>query len=332
MTRTNPRPTRSQHYVARANLRQFTEEFYLAQEADQNLPHYRADDGAICALKTDGKDFRTGVMAIAEENYFYELRDKAMETAAGGPQAVEHRLMQLEGQWAASLQTVLTAAIQGGVPRHPASREAREVLMAHDASARDALSRFAAFQMIRTRAFRTFMRQPGSQANPSLSPDELDEWVQGATAELILVGDQLANYASRLSNGIWILGINDSLEPLYTSDHPMVGWIDDRTSFVKSDNWFLPKSVVYLVPLSYKVVLHIYERTYWENLTHPVAGRSYGELDGWSYRLSDNEVSDCNAFQRVIRERYLLSPTRVFAHRSRRPTREDAVLIDHGKL
>jgi hypothetical protein len=69
--------TRSEHYVARANLRQFGEEFYEEQEADESLPHYRAVDDRIHALRKDGTHFATGVMVTAEENYFYELKDQA---------------------------------------------------------------------------------------------------------------------------------------------------------------------------------------------------------------------------------------------------------------
>ena len=67
---------KTQHYVPRFLLRQFTEEFYSSQEADPSLEHYAAEDGHLYVFsKADGGRFRSNVTNIAAETYFYDLPD-----------------------------------------------------------------------------------------------------------------------------------------------------------------------------------------------------------------------------------------------------------------
>lgn len=204
--------TKKQHYVPQSYLRRFTRD-------GKNL--YVFD-------KTSKKSFGpTSVINVAHENYFYDPPADGDSDAAGAsvnPQPTEKALATLEGRFNRVIDVIIKVA-EGGT----ATTEQRlEIAFC------------AAVQLVRTRDFRDdlveAMERMGRAtldsalklAAPELALKVKAEFKYNKNAATALHGQFMWDFkfvrrvAETLCNHIWVVGINQTSVPLYTSDSPVV--------------------------------------------------------------------------------------------------------------
>lgn len=305
---------KKQHYVAQSYLRRFTRD-------GKNL--YVFDK---FSKKTFGP---TSVTNVAHENYFYDIRGVSASNGADetntDPQLEEKALAALDGQFNEIIDVALKFA-KGGT----ATPEQRMKM-----------SLCAAVQLIRTRDYRDELVESMEQlgrasldaalklASPELASQLRAEFKYDKDAASALHGQFMWNpefvskVAAILCNHIWVIGINQTSSPLYTSDTPVV-----RRAH-KSQPAFLPRpdngsaferaidivieskrpgisseGVEIVFPLSPEYVLIFLERKFFKSLE---------DKDGWRLVLGPAHVEDLNILQVLQSYRQIYSHTNDFS-------------------
>jgi hypothetical protein len=300
MNQKNKQKTKKQHYVAQSYLRRF------------------ASDGKnlfVFDKVTTSTFGPTSVVNVAHENYFYDFHDKAVVSAASAanldPQSAEKALAVLDGEF----NRVIEVAINFAKGATPAPNPEQRMKMAL----------CAAFQLVRTRGFRDElvenMEKMGSAVGESylkLAKPELAKQIQvefkfKQDSISLLHGkflwnpEFIAQVAAALCNHIWVIGLNETANPLLTSDSPVV-----RRAH-KSEETFVPRAdsgplyeraidiaiestlpgiesegVELIFPLSPECVLIFLERSYFKFLA---------DKDGGRFALTDSQVHELNCLQ-----------------------------------
>lgn len=204
---------KKQHYVQQSYLRRFSPNEKQIYVYDKVL----------------GKDFPNGISDVAQESHFYRLPDN-LKTEDGKPISVDDPLIvekafqKIEGRANQDIQTLIELSAGASIP----------------AEIRANLSVFLAIQFLRTRAYRNlvvetaekFMRAVARElikknfGEESLKYTPKISFKDNAAglfqSQQIFNFDKLDGFAEVLYNHIWILCINDTGRPLYTSDNPVV--------------------------------------------------------------------------------------------------------------
>jgi Protein of unknown function (DUF4238) len=74
--------------------------------------------------------------------------------------------------------------------------------------------------------------------------------------------DHYDEFAQKLKNFIWMIGVNDSDTPIYTSDHPVVRFAHS------SSNGLFSEGMEIVFPIDRKLVLIMLEPNYFQNFAH----------------------------------------------------------------
>lgn len=168
-------------------------------------------------------------MDVAQESHFYRLPDE-LKTEAGksvsvdDPLIVEKAFQKIEGRANQDIKTLIELTAGDSIPTET----------------RENLSVFLTIQFVRTRAFRNLVVETAEKFMQALARDLIKENFgeeslkytpkisfsdQAAglfQSQQIFAFDKLDEFAKVLHNHIWILLTNDTGNPLYTSDNPVV--------------------------------------------------------------------------------------------------------------
>ncbi len=204
---------KKQHYVQQSYLRRFS-----------------SDEKRIFVYdKVLQKSFQNAISDVAQESHFYRLPDN-LKTEDGKPISIDDPLIvekafqRIESRANQDIQTLIELPAGASIPTET----------------REDLSIFLAIQFLRTRAYR------------NLVVETAEKFIQALTRELIKenFGEESLKYTPKISfndkaaglfqsqqifgfvkleefaevlhNHFWILLINDTGKPLYTSDNPVV--------------------------------------------------------------------------------------------------------------
>jgi predicted DNA-binding protein len=192
-----PQRTKTQHYVPQLILRGFTNQAGLL----------------CCYDKVYDTTRTTSTKAAAQEPYFYEV--PAVEE-----NLIENFLRDLERTWKPMLVDLIKSADAG----HITDKQILE------------FSPFLVLQWMRTKTMRDISRESinkhiQSMMDTTLALNNMAGQVQAGLKEEALVGvhikqildlDMIEKMSTCLECHYWVVGINESDHPFYTSDHPVV--------------------------------------------------------------------------------------------------------------
>jgi hypothetical protein len=254
--------TKRQHYVPRCCLGRFSKD----------------GDNVWVFDKFTRKQFRAGVMGVAQENGFYDLPPAVLDNKAGGgdgdSQLAEKALSRIEESLNRATQRLIDEAQAGRM-----LDETRRQVALH-----------AVLQWLRTREQREAIfegHQKVMQALadaickknfPDLPTDQYPRVVcERDNLPAVHVGylfseDRIAEYATHLMGHIWVLGVNETIQPFYTSDHPVVKKFHAQHPGEKSAGIRRP-GIELAFPLSSRYILVMYDRAYFPEML-PQHGRA----------------------------------------------------------
>jgi hypothetical protein len=217
--------------------------------------------------KITKRAYETSIWNVAQERFFYDFHPDAIEpefrNTGIDPQGCEKALAVIEGYFARTLDVLLGTGEPHGI--HPDLRKMLAVQVA--------------IQWMRTRRNRDTMVELAEKTAQAYAdelvrrnwPDlpresyptlKLKEYSKGAVHSLsIFDQDRWEQLSEEFLRHIWLLAINDTPVPFYTSDHPVVRRAnrpDDRTGGIGINS----PGVEFFVPLSPKFGLLMLERTF----------------------------------------------------------------------
>jgi len=268
-----------QHYVPRSYLRGFTED----------------GEHLFVFDKSTKTSFRTSVGNVAAERYFYDSSES---------QGMEEKLARLDGiypEWRDGIVGTVTSG--------------NDIAFEHRAK----LAFFMAIQLRRTRWFRDtiisgaklieegfdsisdgFKKRFGVSLKPDfvlsqfLAPDK-ERAGKAAQARSLRSFPRLYELMEILTDHIWIVGVNQTTQPFYTSNNPLVIWPHKRhptRAFVGLQS----EGIEIAFPLDSWHILTLLERTYHVKLE---------PLDCQSIPIGDDGVVNYNGLQVAESHRWL---------------------------
>lgn len=279
---------KKQHYVPRTYLSQFTHDgerlFVYDKFTDEIRPSNKMD--------------------IAHENYFYDLPQVVLseELKAEGihHQIVEDALAELDGKFSRAIEEIITT---------PSNKNLRHDLI-HE------MAYLLTVQLLRTRDMRNQVieaQRAVMQASldteiklnfPDLPAENYPKVETKASheglvhAEVIFNTDFTMKMAQGFAKQIWLVGINNTKSPLWTSDSPIVKYHHIRKQSIPGfSGWQLP-GVEIAFPLTPKHILLIAERSHFKFLESLDCGHS---------TLNDEAVTFYNSLQVIQSYRQVYS-------------------------
>jgi hypothetical protein len=241
--------TKREHYVPQSYLRGFTEDG----------EHLFAFD------KSTRTRFGTSVSEIACERYFYDLSDS---------QATEKALSKLDGVYPCWRDSITETAEKG--ERITLEQQAK-------------LAFFIAMQIRRTRWFRNlnieiaeqveevFVKmseyfddkfgvplEPDASMSEYLFPNK-EEMSKLAQIQSMRSFSTMYKLLQILAHHIWIVGVNQTTQPFYTSDNPVVMW-PHKQHPILSYSGLQSEGIEIAFPLSSRYILALLERTFHADL------------------------------------------------------------------
>jgi len=185
-----------EHYVPR---------FYLRNFATQKGATYFA----YCFDKTNQKVFPTNIDTIAAEKYFYDEENDTNQT-------VERKLGKMETTFSRAYVDLLK----------------QEDITNLSGSERKSLAYFIILQELRTREFREMIGDMITQLGERLSRERLSENFKNEVErvskkgypkefQLDFIAENLPGLGDILNNMKWVLLVNGTANPYWTSDHPV---------------------------------------------------------------------------------------------------------------
>jgi hypothetical protein len=278
---------KKQHYVPQLHLERFTfdgERLYVYDKFNKKF---------YVANKRD----------VAEENFFYNIPAELItqEFADRGiyPQIYEDLLSTMEGKHKKAINDLL-------------KMRADRIL---NGDLRILLAYFLAVQILRTRDSRNLIIQLQTKFMQSLAdeviklnfPDDTDltpivkmKHEVIAHLKVILNPEFVGPISDMLSKHIWLIGLNETGHPLYTSDTPIV-----KRHYVEHKymtGWEGP-GVEIVYPVSPNHALILLDRIYFEN---------YEEHDGLWVGITEAQVEYFNTLQAIHSYRQVYSSTNNF--------------------
>jgi hypothetical protein len=275
--------------MSRAKNQHYVPQFYLKNFCHDGRTLFTFD-------KAEGKSFRTGVDNVASEKRFYDLPPNPSGTSDF--QAVEKAFSVIEDGTA----RVLTDLI--------AEIEADRSFDLQQPERKTAIAFFLALQHCRTREFRDTLGRISQAVSEAVAkkhafaaehlarkgekvvvqpldlgfPKEIDPLHH---ADYIFNGEYLQRCVPILTGHIWVVGENQSSQPLFTSDVPIVCLRHvHHPALGGAGLGSLGVEVVF--PLSPKHLLALYERCYFAR---------WEPLEGRIFKLELPQVLLYNSFQ-----------------------------------
>jgi hypothetical protein len=261
--------TKKQHTVPQCYLRNFADSSGRLFAYDKKSDHI----------------FVTKVRDAAQEAFFYDFPPEAFPGNEIDVQVVEKFLSRLEADYSPRLADLIASAENGSFSHEQVSEFAPYVVL----------------QWMRTRTYRDAAYELMSKVHQDLVdtlvganfPEEKGkvritmekENMAVLHAQKLLDGPSIAKMACVLESHFWVIGINHTSRPFYTSDHPVV-----RRANIAGDGMVGADKpgVEFAFPLSSSHILIILERSHFA---------SWRKYDTHSVVLTAEQVADYNRLQ-----------------------------------
>jgi hypothetical protein len=266
-TRKSPR-TKAQHYVPQFYLRGFTD-----------------NEKIFCYDKLNDRVFETNTKSIAQQSNFYEIASSDQHTIPDN--LIEKALSRMEAVWAPMVVNLIQSADAGKIT-------CRQLLE---------FSPFVAMQWMRTNSYREMAYEtitkygqemvndivklnfPGQDCKLRFSLKK--SCVNTLQAQHIFDSNLVEKMADELDRHIWVVGINNTENPFYTSDNPVVRrgnrMIGTRLGVGINDH-----GIEFMFPLDNRHILLIMEKN------HFVEWKIH---DNKSVLLTPEQIMDYNGLQ-----------------------------------
>jgi hypothetical protein len=235
--------------------------------------------------KKNDRVYATNVGDAAQEAFFYDLPAEAFPNREIDVQAIEKALSVFESGYSPLLAQLIAEADAGQFSHELISETAPYVVL----------------QWKRTKTYRDTAYEMMNKMGQNLADDLLDVNFPGAKetvrvtmgkehmpilhAQEMLDEEKILKMARALESHFWVVGINCTAHPFYTSDHPVA-----RRANVKGDGMVgaLARGVEFVFPLDRSHVLLIMERRHFAD---------WRPLDNRSVELTGTQVDDYNRLQ-----------------------------------
>lgn len=259
-----------QHYVPRSYLTRFTSN----------------GDSLYVFDKIQQKTFQANITNIALEKHFYDIPEDKAALISMDPQIVEKLLASIEGEFSLAIEALLKAV----------SKRKKRVVKRKQ---KQAMAYFLTIQLLRTRDHRDLIAESLEKMGealllktPAYSLDDFqveadEEWVTLFQSQFMFSPHTREIFIGALCQHIWFVGVNDTEQPFYTSDNPVVrrGHYHDPC---RNFSGLASPGIEIALPLSPRCILVLCERT---------AFRHYRKLDCKSVSLNSENVSYYNSLQ-----------------------------------
>ena len=264
---------KKQHFVPKFYLKRFT-----------------YDDHRLFVFdKFKKKSYGSNINDVASERYFYDFPGDVADQHSIDPQLIENALSEIEDGFAKTVGSFLKRV----------QRETKRIIKPRH---KKAISYFIGLQSTRTKEHRRFQKQMiegGMEAliSKTREDDSDDEYfveVDEDYVSLLQAMSMFNPYFQRqltkvLQNHIWLLGVNNTTQPLYTSDHPIVKMPHKKDPHqIQSHSGFASEGIEIALPLTPKYILILCERTFHKHFV---------SKDGRSIALDSNGVTYYNSLQ-----------------------------------
>jgi hypothetical protein len=260
---------RKQHYVPQCYLRRFA-------DAAGNL---------VCFDKAHLRSHPTTTLAAAQEKHFYDVPAEVELPAGADRQMAEKLLSEIESHFGPLIDRLVASAVDGRI--------------AHEQIAE--FSPFVALQWMRTRTYRDVAYEVTQKGGQALVDRLVEANFPGESCKLKFVPEQMAlvhtaemldpqrlrQMGHELDRHIWVIGINESNHPFYTSDHPVVRRGNYQCDGLEMVGIADP-GIEFSFPLSSQHVLLIMERRHFAAWT---------KHDARAVKLTVEQVRDYNQIQ-----------------------------------
>jgi len=240
------RERKKQHYVPQSYLKRFS-----------------TDGRSVFVFdKFKRRVFRTNVSNVASERYFYDFPVETTDNLNVDAQLVENALAEIEAVYSNTIDSILEK-VRGNTG---------ETLL--QPSHRVSMSYFVALQAMRTREQRTVQTQLMEKGIEAIldktAEHQRDEYEIQANADYVsllqslsMFGPAVQAIASALREHIWLVGVNQTEQPLYTSDNPVVRKAHKKDPYdIRSYAGFASEGVEIALPITPKHILILCERTF----------------------------------------------------------------------
>ena len=238
-----------EHYVPQSYLRGF------------------AEDGEHLFVfdKSTKTSFGTSVSRVAAEKYFYDISES---------QVIEEDLAKLDGVYPYWRDCIVETLESG-----------KRINLEHQAQ----LAFFIAMQVRRTRWFRNLIittskqveevvfkmseyfdekhgvpLRPDASLSEHLAPNK-EERAKVAQIQSMRSFSTMQSLVQILVHHIWIVGVNRTTQPFYTSDNPVVRW-PHKQHPIRSYSGLQSEGIEIAFPLNSRYILALLERTFHANL------------------------------------------------------------------
>jgi hypothetical protein len=266
------RRTENQHYVPQFYLRGFTD------------PSRRM----FCYDKVADRSHPTSTEAAAQEPYFYEIPPGAFRDHNVPVNMIEKALSVVERTWAPLHAALIRHANTGQIPARLTNEYAP----------------FLVTQWMRTKTFRDGMHQIAEKSAQSIVDDmvavnfpgkehmtprvSFDKGVLTAMhCQRLFDAKTVKQMAKDMEFHYWVVGINKTQHPFYTSDHPIV-----RRANLKIEGRSLlgiaDPGIEFAFPLDSRCILLILESSYF---------RAWRKYDNMAIEVTPEQVRDYNSLQ-----------------------------------
>ena len=286
--------TRKQHFVP---------QFYLRQFAIPERQCYA--DKRNCRInvfdKTDKSIQPALIRDVAQKDYFYDFPLDAFTAKhfpGGDTQVVEHELEKKEGNFAKHLVDFL---------KHAGTEPITDAEMRF-------FSDFLVLQLVRTSEFRVLLEEANTLTVSEASQKYIDEHqsVENVRAvmnyldqnpaliqaTMMLNSSEVKTAASMLLNHIWLVGVNNTDVPLYTSDNPFVRKTNVPDPSRGGGCGIGSRGIEIAFPLSPKILLMLFDRTAFYKSMH---------LDKTIIPLMTEDVERYNSLQVMQSHKHIFS-------------------------
>lgn len=273
---------KNQHYVPRSYLK------YFANEKEQ-LWAYDKEKNAV---------FRSNIVNVASQKYFYDIPFNEIFQIL--PEREKEKLkkeisklgFEIKEDWYKPLEQAIESFfsedIEGPYKRYLDNIRSRYTLSpnpifseALTLDERHHLAILIAYQIVRPKEFRESLMESqkgilqalvdrlskmedNNYEYGSLTIERQYEFPSLDHAEFIL-GDFPIKLAQSLVNHIWLVGVNQTETPFYTSDNPVVK-VPHKKHPIMSYEGYNSEGIEIAFPISNNLILIMYERTFHEYL------------------------------------------------------------------
>jgi len=233
------------------------------------------------------------IKSVASDDYFYNIPEEHFKKL--DPFLIDNVFTKLENKYATSLAEMIESVTRG-----------RRIIK-HQ---KEALAIHIALQILRTLEFRNSYIELSKKVRKDLSEAYLrskkldaevevsieNDLVPAAHAKMMFSPELLEEFVPFLIDCIWMVGVNETTQPLYTSDNPVVKNAH-LADIVPYGNGWLSPGVEIVFPLSSKLVLFLQGKELYRATKSQVIQNIGENLDGNLVPLQADHVLHYNSLQ-----------------------------------